>query len=310
MTHRWYRSAALGSVVALLSGCSPVAVQEAPQAQVSQVASAGATPAHSTATLSSSTPPLAAAELKIASVSNFRDVAGEGSGLRLANGGRMKPGVIYRSAKLSTLDAADLKKLLEAGIAEVIDLRTDSVAASAPDPALAGVSHRLINIYAVYRTPAVSYSTVRAAQQHMRQLNIDFVADPAQRRQVAKVLQLIATPGGPVLIHCTEGKDRTGWVSAILQLAAGANRDQVMAEYLKSNEYRAAIISDRYRARLAKAGLTAARVERALLSVDASYLNAGLDEMRSRFGGLSGYLTKGLGLSSETISNLRQRLAG
>ena len=109
-------------------------------------------------------------------------------------------------------------------------------------------------------------------------------------------------------IYCTEGKDRTGWVSAILQLIAGVDRETVIAEYLISNDRRAEII-DRGVAQARKArGRTAAEITRIRLVVAESYLRAGLDELESRYGDLHGYLTDGLGLDEPTIERLRTRL--
>ena len=50
----------------------------------------------------------------------------------------------------------------------------------------------------------------------MRAMNRAFVTDSAQRKRIAQVLRAISKADGPVLIHCTAGKDRTGWVSAML----------------------------------------------------------------------------------------------
>ena len=142
----------------------------------------------------------------------------------------------------------------------------------------------------------------------MEQLNVDFVGEAAQRRKIATVLKLVAAADGPVVVHCTEGKDRTGWISALLQLNAGANRDQVMSEYLKSNQYRAAVIDAGYRAKLRSSGRTVAAAKRALLRVEPEYLGAGLDALEAKYNDIAGYLKDGLGLSSATVERLRDRL--
>ncbi|MGV8909931.1 MAG: tyrosine-protein phosphatase [Propionicimonas sp.] len=245
-------------------------------------------------------------QLRITSVSNFRDVSG--TGLELADGKRMALGVVYRAAKLSTLSASDSRELTSAGVSEVIDLRTDEVAARSPDVPIKGADHQLVNMFAVYRTPSVTYRTAAAAVAHMEQMNVDFVTEPAQRHRIATALKLVAAADGPVVVHCTEGKDRTGWISALLQLNAGASRAQVMTEYVKSNQYRAATIDAGYRAKLKSSGRAAAEVELALSRVRPGYLGAGLDELDAKYGGISGYLTKGLGLSTTTITRLQARL--
>ncbi len=220
----------------------------------------------------------------------------------------MATGVVYRSAKLATASRADVARLGRAGIGLVIDLRTDAVAARTPDPAIRGADYVLVNIYAEYSTPPANPGTVAAAEAYLRRMNTRFVSVPAQRAKVAQALRLIAEARDPVVVHCTEGKDRAGWISAMLQLIVGADRDQVMAEYLKSNEYRAETLKDAYRSTLASSGRTAARIQQARYRVQPGYLNAGLAEMDRRFGGLDGYLVEGLGLSTATIAALRERL--
>lgn len=266
-------------------------------------------PASPTATPTGTPTPSATPTVRavhVTSVSNFRDVSG--TGLELADGKRMALGVVYRAAKLSTLSAADSRKLTSAGVSEVIDLRTDAVAGRSPDVPIKGADRHLVNVFAVYRTPAVTYRTPAAAVAHMEQMNVDFVAESAQRRRIATVLKLIAAADGPVIIHCTEGKDRTGWISALLQLNAGASRAEVMTEYAKSNQHRAGLIDAGYRAKLRSSGRTAAQVQRALLRVEPAYLAAGLDEVKARYGDLAGYLTDGLGLSRATVEHLRELL--
>ncbi|HEY3549234.1 MAG TPA: tyrosine-protein phosphatase [Propionicimonas sp.] len=267
-------------------------------------ASASAKPSASASPTLKSPPP--AASLQLSSITNFRDVAGEG--LALPGGKQMATGVVYRSATLKGLSAKDAKELRKAGVGEVIDLRTDYVAAQSPDPAIKGVAHHVVNIFAVTRTTSVRYRTVAAAQAHMRQMNVDFVDVAAQRRKIAQALTLIAAADAPVLFHCTEGKDRSGWISALLQLTAGASRAEVTTEYLKSNDFRAELIDAAYRAKLTSSGRTAADVERALMKVRSDYLGAGLDELKARYGDIDGYLSKGLGLSAAAVQRLRDRL--
>jgi len=262
-----------------------------------------ATPSAATPTLKGPPP---AVPLRLSSITNFRDVAG--AGIALPGGKHMATGVVYRSATLMGLSVKDAKALRKAGVGEVIDLRTDYVAAHSPDPAIKGVTHHVVNIFAVTRTTSVRYRTVAAAQAHMRQMNVDFVDVAAQRRKIAKALTLIAAADGPILFHCTEGKDRSGWVSALLQLTAGASHAEVTAEYLKSNEFRAELIDAAYRAKLKSSGRTAAQVEQALMKVRSDYLGAGLDELKARYGDINGYLSKGLGLSAATVQRLRDRL--
>ncbi len=292
----------------LSTGCTatPVAPAVPSATAVAVTPSTSVTPTVKPSASVTPTPTSSAVTLKLTSVTNFRDVAG--TGIALPGGKQMATGVVYRSAMLGGLSARDAKLLTKAGVGEIIDLRTDYVAAHSPDPTIKGVKHHVVNIFAVRRTTSVRYRTVSAAQAHMRQMNLDFVDVAAQRRQIAKALTLIAAADGPVLFHCTEGKDRSGWIAALLQLNAGVSRAEVTAEYLRSNDFRSELINAAYRAKLKASGRTAADVQRALMTVKQDYLAAGLDELKARYGDIEGYLSKGLGLSAATIQRLRDRL--
>ncbi|MDR1432620.1 MAG: tyrosine-protein phosphatase [Propionibacteriaceae bacterium] len=253
------------------------------------------------------TPSGPAPALGVYSISNFRDLAGGGKGLALAGGARMAQGVVYRSAKLDTASKADLATLAEAGIGNVYDLRTSDAAKDAPDPKIGKAKNTLINLYAsnILKAPT---SSVKAAREHAKAQQRLFVTDFGRRKALAKMLKSFASASGPVIIHCTSGKDRTGWAAAVLQLAAGASEKDVIKQYLLSNEYRAQEIEQQYAADKAKHGASYADVERAYAEVDKSYIQASLDEMQLRYGGIDGYLVDALGLPESTIAKIKAKL--
>ena len=169
----------------------------------------------------------------------------------------LAPGVLYRSGKLSRATAADrryLAALLAGGT--IIDLRTKAKMKSSPDPKLPGV----------VRVP-IPLSPGRYSR---------FVTDPKRRAAIGKAIRTVAYARGPVLIHCTYGRDRTGWTVAVIYLALGLPEATVRAEYLRSS------------------GATSAK------------LNSGLTAIRAR-GGLARYLGA-LGLTAADLAALRAKL--
>lgn len=279
---------------------APVSPSSAPTTQ--PPAPASPSPAKTTPTRTQ--PP----EIDVDSVWNFRDVAGSDAGLPLAGDGRMARGVVYRSGKLKGMSAADKRELIEAGLTDIFDLRTDEVAKRTPDPAIGDAAYHLVNIYAAYSYSDPFAADAEQAMEQREELNRAFVSDAKQRKRIGGLLEDIAEAKGAVIIHCSEGKDRTGWVSAVLQLIAGVDEATIMDEYLLSNELRAKLVdADVAKVRKAK-GRNAAEIRRARLTVHERYLLAGLDELTTRYGDLEGYLTDGLGLSRPTIDALREKL--
>ena len=311
---------AVSTASLLLSGCTP-AQTVAPEPSVkppATTAPAATVPPPAPSASPSATPPPPSPtptptetqppEIAIDSVWNFRDVAGKSAGLPLSGDGHMKRGVVYRSGKLKGMSQADRRTLVEAGLTDIFDLRTDEVAKRTPDPAIGDATYHLVNVYGVYSYSDPVATSAEQAMKQREELNRDFVSDARQRRRIGGVLKDIAEADGAVIIHCSEGKDRTGWVSALLQLIAGVDKATIMDEYLLSNELRAELIdADVAKVRKSK-GKTEAEIRLARLTVHERYLLAGMDELRSRYGNLDGYLTDGLGLSETTIEALRDKL--
>ena len=55
--------------------------------------------------------------------------------------------------------------------------------------------------------------------------------------KVAQVLRVLLNAEGLTLYHCAHGKDRTGVISAILYLIAGADREDIVTNYKVSYDY-------------------------------------------------------------------------
>ncbi|MFF3072281.1 tyrosine-protein phosphatase [Kitasatospora sp. NPDC057936] len=136
-----------------------------------------------------------------------------------------------------------------------------------------------------------------------------FVTDRLARERFADVLRLLAAPDGPpLLFHCTAGKDRTGWVSALLLTALGVDREAVVADYLLTNE-RAAPVVARVMDDFGTRGLM--HEPRLLLPVfraDAAYLTAAFEEIEAGWSGFGAFWHDGLGLDDGVLAGLRDNL--
>lgn len=298
------RAILVAAVASLVAGCS-TAHPAAHQASIQVTTSI---PPSTRAPTTAVPPATSARDIVIANVSNFRDAAGSGEGMLLRDGTTMARGMVYRSGRLKDLSEKDKATLSAIGLSDIFDLRTDEVAERSPDPTIDSADYHLINLYAVYSKRTPDFSDPDTARAEREEINREFVSVPAQRAKTAAVLRGIAHASGPVIVHCTEGKDRTGWIAALLQLIAGADEDAVVQEYLLSNSYRRDVIEQEVAKVRQTEGALSAKITRVQWEVDRDYLIAGLNEITERYGNLQGFLTDGLGLDQGTIDVLRAKM--
>ncbi|MGC4252324.1 MAG: tyrosine-protein phosphatase [Sphingobium sp.] len=245
---------------------------------------------------------------------NLRDLGG----YETADGGKIRPGLVYRSDQIDRLSNKEVQRLASLGIAIVVDLRTMSERSREPDRLPPDASYVVADVMAdapegVDGDMMATLTRAIAAGGAVRRLeeaNRAFVSSPAARQAYALLLrQVIAANGRPLLFHCTAGKDRTGWAAALLFTIAGVPREEVFRDYLASTDLLAAK-NRQTLASLEKHGLNAReRAELdALLTVRRSFLAAAFAEVEHRYGSFDRYLQEGLALDLGEVEKLRHLL--
>lgn len=239
---------------------------------------------------------LADRSLHLASAPNFRDAGG----YRTADGRWVRMGVLYRANDLGKLTAADQAKLKRLGIRTDIDFRTDSEIAASPDRIPAGVTYIHANVIGSsdVGTGTIDLTTEAGGVAMMEAGERAFVsAEPGRAAYATFFATAVSRKAANVVYHCTAGKDRTGWASAALLTALGVPRETVFQDYLLSNTYLAASNA----ATLAAVPEAIRPGYRAVLDVRESYLQAGFDEVATKYGTFDDYLRAGLGLSAKDL---------
>jgi protein-tyrosine phosphatase len=246
-------------------------------------------------------------------VVNFRDFGG----CPTADGGRVRRGVLYRSAHFGEATEGDIALLERLGVSLVIDFRGPGDKEQEGHNRLpAGVREMLIPMYDPARgndPRVVLYSAAPEevarvyppgrAFEAMVSASESFVANPDRARQYGEMLRaIIDADGSPILIHCSAGKDRTGWGAAIVHLALGVPREHIVADYMLSNTYRrnrAARLEE-----LERAGLDPELLA-PFFGVHENYINQSFIAVDQHYGGVEQYLRDGLGVDDAAIQRFR-----
>lgn len=256
-----------------------------------------------------------APEPRIATLPNLRDVGGHPT----RDGGRVRAGLLFRSTDLSRLDdagAADLERL---GVRTVFDLRSAAEREGRPDRLPEGAEHVIVDVLRdsagltpadMERVLATPEGAAQAlgngrAERFFVDAYREFVELPSARAAYGRLFRELARPARrPALVHCTTGKDRTGWATATLLLLLGVPDEVVMEEYLLSGPVMAALFAPHLAAFEALGGDPA--LLRPLVEVRAGYLEAGLAAMRESYASVERYVGDGLGVDGATREALRR----
>lgn len=236
---------------------------------------------------------------------NFRDLGG----YRTEDGRTVHRGRVFRSDSLSFMSDADVGHVLDVlGVRTVVDLRAGhEVDQFSHGPLEAhGVHFRHMPIVDETRGPI---EPAGADAGPPRLLPLDEVYLLMLERfgdRFAGVLRVIADPGNhPVVFHCAAGKDRTGIVAALVLGLLGVPDDVIAADYaLTADRMPVLVLRHRNRAALQEGAI---EVGGEHFQADAAAMHGVLDELRTRFGGVEGYV-RSVGIEPEVVAALRAGL--
>ncbi len=223
---------------------------------------------------------------------------------------------------MGRLTDADVEVLGRLGLTDLLDLRHGSEIETAPPDRLpAGPQVAHIPIYdpahpvftyisAVllgHDLSAYAELAVAGTPSAMLAIYRWFVTAPAARAAYATAVRRIAAASGPVLFHCSAGKDRTGWLSVILFSALGVEWSAVVEDYLLSNEVTARD-NERLLGILGSRRGVPPEVLRPVLSAAPDYLDEAFATVKAHHVTFDRYLRDGLGLDEPELAALRTRL--
>ena len=240
---------------------------------------------------------------------NLRDLGG----YQTVDGRETRWGRLYRSGQLSALTSKDYETLARLGIVAVCDFRRDEERAAQPTKWKGGVTPQILPLppsggdgTTPPPNPVASTRSGGSPMEVANEMRASYASYPSRLAgSYRRVIDLILEGRGPILYHCTAGKDRTGVFSAILLSLLGVPRETVFADYLLSNEY---VLTPTAMAAFAKANNTSLASVHALLSVETSYLEAAFAGIRRQHDSLDGYRREALKLSDEELERLKDTL--
>ena len=239
-----------------------------------------------------------ARHLKLSGASNFRDLGGYPT----SDGRTVRWRQIFRSNHLGHLTDDDAAVLRELGVRSAFDFRGTEERTAA----ICGIPEISVHSLPVEPTVVAALRAIAAAGtplsadhavEVMRESYSGYVQNntPRYRTLFAHLLE----DSAPLVIHCTAGKDRTGFACALILHTLGVSRDTIAEDYLLTNHF--------YRRDPNHSSDLPDEIKQVLGSVQESFLAAAFEAIDADYGDLETYLRDGLGLGKAERAHLEAR---
>ncbi len=214
----------------------------------------------------------------------------------------VRPGILFRSGDLFSLQAEDIRRLEEMKLASIVDLRAKREIDVRPDKQIGTVNEVIhIDIHDAARDKAQKFLETNDADgletvligDYVRMVNI-------HQDDFRRFLEVLANTGNlPLVYHCAAGKDRTGLATVFFLSALGVDLENIWADYMDSNIYSEPTILRIIR-KVTESGMKG-ELLRPLLEVRKEYLQAALDEIDLKYGGLQSFVIEVLKADCEKL---------
>ena len=258
-------------------------------------------------------PDVARRHVVLEGAANFRDLGGYAT----RDGRHVRWGLLYRSDNLSKLTDEDVEKVAALGIRLVCDFRGCSEYEKAPDrlpePYPPRVAH--LEIW----DESFSGDRLREAitsgslgDTDLRQVLIEAnrkFATTFAPQYAAMFARITRSENLPALVHCTAGKDRAGFASALILRILGVPLETVYRDFLLTNHYTAARIQRTlWLIRLVSLFRVDPEQVRPVLGVERAYLEAAFDEIEEHWGSFEHFRRAALHLDDARRDAFRELL--
>jgi len=242
---------------------------------------------------------------------NFRDLGGYAT----EDGHTVRWGLLYRSDNLSQLSDADLEQVHELGIKLVCDFRSAEEKAEEPDRLPAEDPPAVAELPIFDESFSPSEFKKRLSAGELGDLDLRQALTDANRLfatrfagQYKLMFERITRPEYlPALVHCTAGKDRAGFASAVTLRTLGVPEETVYEDFLLTNHYTAQKIERMlWMIRLVSLFRVDPEQVRPVLSVERAYLAAAFDEIAKQYGSFDAYRRDALGMDDTRTAAFRR----
>jgi protein-tyrosine phosphatase len=232
-------------------------------------------------------PDFPARHFNLAGASNFRDLGGYPT----RDGHRVRWRRIFRSNHLGGLTEDDIAVIRGLGLKCALDLR----GAQEREEALCGIADITVHSLPVEPTVVTALRTIAASgnaltREHAIEVMRDSYRGYVQQNtpRFRALFAHLVEDHAPLVIHCSAGKDRTGFACALILHTLGVSDEVISEDYLLTNQF--------FRRDPSVTSDLPVEVTHVLGTVQAAFLAAAYEAVEADYGSLESYIREGLGV--------------
>ncbi|KAF9970934.1 hypothetical protein BGZ73_006198 [Actinomortierella ambigua] len=224
--------------------------------------------------------------------------------------GYFQPGIMYRSADISSITPEGVKVLESLRITESFDLRSNSEVERRGSFTSDSVRRHHVPVFADQ-----DYSPAKIAARFTMYLDgVEGFSQaymsmmPTIKQYLKPILDHIIHKRTPFVVHCTAGKDRTGVVCALIQMLCGVDEEEIAWEYELTSRCMAVKEKDVQFLKSLMGEDTADEKIRNVLSTKEAYMVRFLQEFHAAYGTITEFMVNEVGLTHAEIEAVRDAL--
>ena len=248
--------------------------------------------------------------IRLVKIKNVRDL-----GKTAVQYGRIKKHKLLRGSCLEKLTQRDVDILVgKYKLATIIDLRTYREIEECPDVKISNVQYIHMPIFDK-RAPGITHEKSRESDSESKVDLTNMYKEILRGECLERVVDIIRTiiklprDDYSVLFHCTEGKDRTGIIAALILLILGANKKTIVEDYLFTNKVNKKKANKYYwKTRIFKRDKQRAEKVRNIYLAKPEYIQAVFNVIQEDWYGVDNFIKYGLKISEDEIEDFRDRV--
>ena len=256
-------------------------------------------------------------KLEFDNLINVRDLGG----IETKDGRKIKEGKLFRSCLLYGATDKD-KEILAEKIGIIVDFRSDDEIASRPDPEIEGVTYLHLpaydntmqagkNVQKTAKDPAAKpFHDADRCRRAMAGIYLRFAENDFTVSQFETFLRIVLEGKyKSVRWHCTAGKDRTGFATAIILKILGVDDASILEDYMLTNEYWEPEVEKTKQDFLKENGYLLPENERSLEYLHRSweeYLNGSMARINEIYGDFDHYVSEALHITDAEKEKLQE----